>query len=527
MFVSLGSIIGSGWLLGALNAAERAGPASILSWLLAAFMLSLLALTYAELGATYPVAGGSARFPYYSHGPIAGFTAGWAAWLQAVFVAPIEVLAAITYVNSVGWVNLNFNMINKTGASAGLLNGTGLVVAVVLMVLFTAMNLAGAKFLSESNVIVVIWKTLVPFLAVGVVAWLKFIPGNFHAGGGFMPFGFHGVFAALTGGVVFALQGFEQAVQLAGEARNPKKDLSRAILTAMAIGAVLYALLQVVMIGSLDPANILTGWSKPLGTDPSNYGAWYNIALAVGAGWLAKMLIVDAVISPAGTGVVYVGTTARLSYALGEEREMPSALASTNAKGVPVVSILVAAGIGMLALGPFKSWSALVSIITGATAIMYAFAPVSLAALHKVDGDRPRSYRVPAPGFVLPAAFCSANLIMYWGGFENMWKLSIAMLLGMVLFAIGASRAGTSAGHTLRNAMWILPWLGGQVIIGALGRYGDGASNILPGWVDLAVVIAFALSIFYWAVRLTLTKEQTATAVAKDSAQINYITRER
>src|SRR5215475_3201030 len=138
MFISLGSIIGSGWLLGALNAAKVAGPASILSWLLAAGMLSLLALTYAELGATYPVAGGSARFSYYSHGPIAGFTAGWAGWLQAVFIAPIEVLAVITYINSVSWVNQHFNMINKTGENAGLLNGHGLVIAIILMALFTA-----------------------------------------------------------------------------------------------------------------------------------------------------------------------------------------------------------------------------------------------------------------------------------------------------------------------------------------------------------------------------------------------------
>src|SRR5215468_1588414 len=181
MFVSLGSIIGSGWLLGALNAAKVAGPASIISWVLAAGMLALLALTYAELGATYPVAGGAARFPYYSHGPIAGFTAGWASWLQAVFIAPIEVLAAITYVNSVGWVNTHFNMINKVGPNAGLLNGPGLVVAVILMILFTAMNLAGAKFLSDSNAIVVIWKTAVPVLAVGVVAYLQFNPSNFHA----------------------------------------------------------------------------------------------------------------------------------------------------------------------------------------------------------------------------------------------------------------------------------------------------------------------------------------------------------
>src|SRR5256886_1173587 len=300
MFVSLGSIIGSGWLLGALNAAQVAGPASVLSWLLAGGMLMLLALVYAELGAAYPVAGGGARFPYYSHGPVAGFTAGWASWLQAVFIAPIEVLAAITYVNSVGWVNQHFNMINKVGPSAGLLNEPGLVVAIVLMVLFTTINLAGAKFLSDSNVIVVIWKTAVPILAVAVVAGLQFNQANFHAGGGFMPFRFPGVFAALTGGVVFALPGFGQAVQLAGEARNPKRDVSRAILTAMAIGAVLYALLQIVMIGGLDPANIVNGWSKPLGTDPSDYGAWYTLALAVGAGWLAKVLIIDAVISPAG-----------------------------------------------------------------------------------------------------------------------------------------------------------------------------------------------------------------------------------
>jgi amino acid transporter len=520
MFVSLGSIIGSGWLLGALNAAEVAGPASILSWILAAIMLTLLALVYAELGAAYPVAGAGARFPYYSHGPIAGFTAGWASWLQAVFIAPIEVLAAITYVNSVSWVNMHFNMINKVGPSAGLLNGPGLAVAVVLMILFTAMNLAGAKFLSDSNAIVVIWKTAVPVLAVGVVAYLQFNPANFKAGGGFMPFGVHGVFAALTGGVVFALQGFEQAAQLAGEARDPKRDLSRAIITAMAIGAVLYSALQFVMIGALEPANISTGWKMPLGTDPSDYGAWYTLALALGAGWLAKVLLIDAVVSPAGTGVVYVATSARLSYALGEEHELPTALASTNKNGVPVVSILVAAVVGLLAFGPYKSWNALVNVVTGATAIMYAFAPLSLAALRKIDPRRPRSYRVPLPSLVLPIAFCSANLIIYWGGFETTWKLAVAMLAGLAWFAIGAKRNRTRAFDFTRNAIWIAPWFGGQVLIGWLGRYGGGSRNILPDWIDVGVVILFSLAIYYWALGRALNEQQAAAAVARDAHQL-------
>ena len=519
MFVSLGSIIGSGWLLGALNAARVAGPASIISWILAACMLALLALSYAELGATYPVAGGAARYPYYSHGPIVGFAAGWASWLQAVFIAPIEVLAVITYVNSVSWVNQHFNMVTRGMGGPGLLNGTGLVVAVVLMLLFTTMNLAGAKFLSDSNVIIVIWKTVVPVLSIIVVATLQFNAANFRAGGGFMPFGFHGVFAALTGGVVFALQGFEQAAQLAGEARKPERDVSRAILIAMAIGALLYSLLQVAMIGGLEPRNIVNGWAQPLGSDPSDYGAWYTLALAVGAGWLAKVIIIDAVISPAGTGIVYVATSARLSYALGEEREVPSALTQTNKRGVPVVSILVSTVVGLLAFGPFKSWAALVNVITAATAIMYAFAPVSLAALHRVDGERPRSYRMPMPRLLLPAAFCSANLIIYWGGFDITWKLVCAMGVGLVLFAIGAWRAKTKAYVTLRNAVWLLPWLGGQVLIGWLGRYGIGARSVLPGWLDIAIVIIFALSIFYWAVSVASTKPQAAAAVDKDAAQ--------
>ena len=331
-----------------------------------------------------------------------------------------------------------------------LLTHRGLVVAIILMIIFTPMNLAGAKFMSEGNSIVVIWKTAVPLLAIGVIASLSFHTSNFTAGGGFMPYGWHGVFAALPGGVVFALQGFEQAAQMAGEAKNPKRDLSRAILISMGIGALLYTLLQVVMIAGVQPSDVANGWQHPLGKDPSDYGAWYTLALSVGATWLATVLIIDAVVSPAGTGIVYVGTSARLSYALGEEEEMPSALASTR-NGVPVVSILLAAVVGIIAFGPFKSWNSLVNVVTGATAIMYAFAPVALVALHRTDSDRPRPYSCPMPRIVLPAAFCSANLIIYWGGFNYTWKLACALVLGLVLFAIGSTRADTNPDRGARE----------------------------------------------------------------------------
>jgi amino acid transporter len=136
MFISLGSIIGSGWLLGALTAAKAAGGASLVSWVLAGVIIILLALVHAELGSAYPLAGGTARFPRLAFGSIAGFTAGWVAWLQAVTIAPIEVEAALSYLDHI-WPG----MVDENGA----LVGKGLVIAVILMLIFTLINVAGVN----------------------------------------------------------------------------------------------------------------------------------------------------------------------------------------------------------------------------------------------------------------------------------------------------------------------------------------------------------------------------------------------
>ena len=98
--VSAGSVIGSGWLLGALNASIAAGPAAILSWAIGAILLIGIALVYAELGSTYPISGGTARFTWIHTGTLGGFFAGTYSYLQAVAIAPIEVEASLTYLNA-------------------------------------------------------------------------------------------------------------------------------------------------------------------------------------------------------------------------------------------------------------------------------------------------------------------------------------------------------------------------------------------------------------------------------------------
>lgn len=507
MFVSLGSIIGSGWLLGALTAAKVAGPASLLSWILAAIMLAVLALIHAELGAAYPVAGGTARFPYFAFGNLAGFVAGWSAWLQAVAIAPIEVEASISYLESTQFAKAHLRMLHSDGT----LNYTGLLIAALAMALFTMVNLLGAKLLSDSNSVTVIWKTAIPLLTVVVLITLNFHLSNFHAGGGFAPFGGHGVFAALPAGVVFALQGFEQCVQMAGEAKDPQRDISRAVIAAMLVGSVVYILLEICFIGALNPANLVNGWGAPIGK--GNFGPYHDLAIAAGAGWLAAMLVIDAVISPAGTGLVYVGTSSRLSYALGEEEELPAALTKVSRRGVPWVSILLAFVVGLIMFLPFPSWQSLVGIVTSATAIMYAFAPVSLAALQRLDPDRERPYRMPYPNVLIPTGFVFANLIIYWGGFEVMYKLDLAMILGLIIFGIGVATKNTNDAVNLRGGAWVVPWLGGLTIISALGRYGTGAHNVIPDWIDLLVVVAFALVIFFFTRQFEQSPEAVVAAV--------------
>jgi len=505
MFVSLGSIIGSGWLLGALTAATSAGGASIVSWLLAGVIIVLLALVHSELGAAYPLAGGTGRWPRLVFGAFGGFTAGWVAWLQAVTIAPIEVEAALSYLDH-QWHGL----ITGTGA----LTPIGLGVGTALMLLFTVINILGVRWLAESNRIAVLWKVAVPVLTVVVLIVVSFHGANFTAGGGFAPYGAHGVLAALPLGVVFALQGFEQAAQLAGEARDPQRNVPRAVIGAVVVGTVLYLALEVAFIGALNPGNLVGGWANPVGK--GDFGPYATLATGLGLGWLAVILYIDAFVSPAGTGLIYVGTAARLSYALGHAGYIPKGVSQISSRGVPYTSIILAFVVGLICFLPFPSWQSLVGLVTSATVIMYAFAPITLLALRKADPHRPRPYRLPAPSVLAPLAFIAANEIIYWTSWTTVWKLMVAIAAGYVIFGISYALGRPIERPPLdpRSLVWILPWLTGLAVISYCGQY--GGTKLIPEWVDLGVVAAFSLVICSVAVQLSLPGHRVSAAVAAD-----------
>jgi amino acid transporter len=515
--ISLGSIIGSGWLLGALTASKSAGGASILSWLLAGLVLALLALVHAELGSTYPVSGGTARFPYMVFGSLGGFTGGWLAFIQAVTIAPIEVEATLGYLNS------KFTSLNLVNAN-GTLDGKGILIGAGFMLVFTIINLVGVKWLAESNSIAMIWKLLVPTITIFALLFTSFHIHNFTAGGGFAPYGFHGIFAALPLGVVFAIEGFEQAIQVGGEAENPQRNIPRAVIGSMIIGTIIYLLLEIAFVGALNPAQLAHGWANPI-AGKSAYGPYATLATAAGLGWLSTILIIDAVISPAGTGLVYIGTSSRLSYGLGRNGYYPPVISRISARGVPVVSIIICFIIGMLVFLPFPSWSGLVGLVTSATVLMYAFAPLSLGGLRKRDPDRPRAYKLPAAKVLSPVAFILANFIVYFAGWSTIFWLYMLTILGFLVFVIYQVSIPAERRTIIdwRAAGWVIPWLIGLAIISWQGQYTSSPSTVfgltldptkkIPTWWDLLVIAAFSLAIYYWAMAVSMSKAKVHVAV--------------
>ncbi len=529
LFMAVGSIIGSGWLFGALNAAELAGPAAIFSWVIGAVMFILIGLTYSELGTMFPHTGGVARFPHYSHGSFASFSVGWLTWLAAASVAPIEVEAAVQYAtNYLPWLESI-----KDGVPV--LTAAGYGVSAGLMAVFVLINFFGVRWFSRVNTTIVWWKLFIIVLVIVVLLVVSFHGSHFNlaAAGGFAPYGMHGVFSAVaTAGIAFAFFGFRQGVELAGETRNPGRNVPLTVIGSVVLTGAIYVALQVAFIGAA-PTDAITaeGWSKvgdnfTSGTDVlAQFGPLAAVATVIGAGWLAVLLYIDAVVSPADTGLIYTGVTARLSYAMGRNRNAPAALADVNDRGVPWVSLILAFIVGLIFFLPFPGWQKLVGFVTSSTVLSFGAGPIVLLAMRKQIPGFHRPFRLRAAWVIAFLAMWSSNLIVYWTGWEIDWKLFAAILLGFVLMGINEAFARDyTPPLDFKHGWWVLPWFGGLALISFLGSYPDpGKGNLGIIGFNMGLVATFLLSLLVvwlgYRSRLPEDRVEAELAYAASSAE--------
>lgn len=513
-WASVGSIIGSGWLFGAQKGLMAAGPAAIISWLIGGVAILVLALVHAELGGMYPVSGGTARFPHYAFGGAAGASFGWFSWLQAATVAPIEVSAMITYGQHYSFAH------SWEDPKTGVLTGTGIVVAVILMALMVAINLMGVRRLAATNSAATWWKIAIPLLTILVLAFTNFHPGNFHAANGFAPDGVKGILGAVsTGGIIFSYLGFEQADQLAGESKNPRRDVPYAIIGSMLIGMVVYVALQLAFLLALPSTAIGTTWDD---TGRATYytvfsGPFAQLATLVSLGWLAWVLYADAVISPAGTGLIYTTGSSRVSYGMARNGYVPTMFEWTNEARVPWVGLIAAFITGCICFLPFPSWQSLVGLITSASVLMYAGAPLSLGVFRRRLPDAVRPYRLPLASVLCPLAFVVAGFIILWSGWTTDWKLGVSIVIGYaILFANRVFHLNERSPELdWRAASWLPVYLVGMGLIVYFSDFGPTKSPIFPLWWDMVAVAAFSLVIYYWAMAVALPREKIEAMIAE------------
>lgn len=493
LMVGLGSIIGSGWLFGAWKATVVAGPAAILAWPIGAVLIMIIALPIVEMGAMFPRSGGMVRYTQYSHGSLGGFVSGWSNWIAIVTSIPIEAEASIQYSSS--W-NMSWSHGMYDGHN---LTPSGLTAAGVLVVLYFLINYWTVRLFATVNNFVTVVKFAVPAVTVVGLLLSGFNSDNFSGGSGFAPHGFASVLTAVaTSGIIFAFNGFQSPVNLAGEVRAPGRSVPFAVIGSILIAALIYVLLQTAFIGAVPAHMLVHGWSALNFSSP-----FAQLAIAWNLNWLALTLYGGAFVSPAGTGMAYTATSARMVQGMADNGYFPGGLGRIHpAHAVPRPALWLGLAVSFVFLLLFRGWGTLAEVISVAIIISYVTGPVSVAALRRTEPDVPRPWRIPGLPVLAPLGFAGASLLLYW----SRWPLTgevigiVALGIPIYVYYMWKTRGLGFTPHE-RGGVWIVAYLAWIALLSALGSHTFGGRGVLPYGVDMAVVAVTSLAFYYWGIR--------------------------
>ncbi|SDT28170.1 amino acid/polyamine/organocation transporter, APC superfamily [Streptomyces sp. TLI_053] len=511
--VGLGSIIGSGWLFGAERAARLAGPASIVAWVIGAAVALTIALTYSELGSMFPKAGGMVRYGQYSHGSLAGYLAAWANWIAIVSVIPGEATASVQYMSS--W---------DFGWAKGLFDGqelsvSGVALASVLLLVYFALNWFAITLFAKTNTAITVFKVVVPTLTAGALLLAHFDTAHFTDHGGFAPNGWSAVFTAVAvSGIVWAFNGFQSPLNLAGEARDPGKSLPKAVIGSILIALVIYVALQIAFLGAVPTADLANGWGGLGYTSPLA-----DLAIAWGLNWLALLLYADAFVSPSGTGMIYAATTSRMIHGVQENGHLPKLFGRVDPKtGIPRPALVLNLVVAFCFLAVFRGWGSLAEIVSVATVISYITGPVAVMALRRLAPELPRPVRLRAMPVIAPIAMIFGSLVLYWARWPLTGKVILLMAAGLPIWAWYELRKPfAELKPHLKAGAWMVAYLFVMAGVSWAGSTEFGGEGYLPeGW-DLLVVALIALAFYAWGVRSAWANPSLAAVkleLAEDAA---------
>ena len=505
LYAGVGGMIGSGWLLGPLHAAQAAGPLSIGTWIIGAVAVLLIALCYAELSTLFPKSGALIHMSYVGHGQLVGRIWSWILFLAYVTVAPVEATAVLTYAN-----NYIPGLIHR---DTEVLTALGFVLAIILLGIMVAVNFLAIRLVLKINSAATSIKILIPAGTVVVLLLLSFHPQNL--GHAITKPNIDGMFAAVSeAGIFFALFGFRQAIDLAGESSNPSRDLPFAVIGTVLIGTVLYLGLQFAFLLSIDPAIIAEhGWHDLAFTGIS--GPFAALAVAAGAAWWGIVLYGDAILSPAACGFIYTTTTARIVMAAGETGGLPGIMDRVNRRGVPWTALILAYAVGIIFFFPFPSWQKLITYISSVTVLSYGIGPILLLHLRRTMPTLESPFRLPAAFVIAPLAFISSNLVIFWAGFTTvnfLFVLLCIIFVGYLAYELVIARRPVGE-LGLNQAWWLIPYFAGLWVLSYLGPTALEGSGVLGLYTGMLAIALLSLLVFWLALRAANDEPTTQGAI--------------
>ena len=429
---SVGSIVGTGIFVILGEAVPKAGPAVLVSFLLAAITCAFSALSYAELAGTIPVSGSSYSYTYATLGELIAWVCGWCLMLEyGVSVAAVAVGWG-QYLNeflSTFNVQIPAEFANPPGVNGGVFN----IPSIVVVVLCGLLLLRGASESATANTIMVFLKIgILAFFCV--VAFTAFDPSNLMP---FAPLGIVGIQAAASQ-VFFSYIGFDAASTAGEEAKNPRRDLPIAIILSLVIVTVIYVTVTLAALGAQGGETVTeAGHTFYKWGDGSGEAVLAQIVAGVtGSSWAPALISLGAVISIFSVVLTVMYGQTRILFAMGRDGLLPRVFTKVNPRtqtpttNTIIVTVVISLLAGFVPLGQLAEATSI------GTLFAFLLVNVGVMVLRRSRPDLQRSFRTPLFPItpILGMIFCGYLLL---GLAHITWVVfALWMVLGLTVYAL-------------------------------------------------------------------------------------------
>ncbi|OPY36421.1 MAG: putative fructoselysine transporter [Methanoregula sp. PtaU1.Bin051] len=414
--IGIGAIIGTGIFVLIGVASGIAGPAVILSFLIAGFVAMLTGLSTAELSSFIHEAGGSFIYTTKAFGEFPGFVVGW--------------MNSFDYIVGASAVSVGFAAYFTY--FAGLSPTTALIVTVgtVWPIVLMALNLRGIKEASWTNNLLVALKISALILFIIVGAAFLVTSGNYANYHPFFPTGFSGVMSGAAI-IFFAFIGFNTIAVMAEEVKDPAKNVPKAILFAFAVCTALYIGVSIVAVG-------IVNW-QALGT--SSAPLEFALKTATDNFFVLEFVAVSALFATTSVIMASIMGGSRALFAMARKGVLPDVLSRISRQNVPFATILlcgiVIGGI-VLVTGGNLDW--LASLFNFGTLLTFFFINLSLLRLRRTMPDANRGFKVPFYPYTPIAAMISCVVLAFYLNANAVITACIFLVLGVIVYYLNKRR---------------------------------------------------------------------------------------